>query len=101
MLGLEEVPTISLEHLSAAQIKAFMIADNRLTENATWDEKLLGEQLKNLSEVDLTFDLEVTGFLNKPDQRKWPVSWSAPHCSGFSPDPPLIVRFQEPTRTNA
>ena len=62
LLGLEEVPTISLEHMSEAQIRAFMIADNRLTENATWDEKLLGEQLKNLSEVDLTFDLEVTGF---------------------------------------
>src|ERR1019366_4042730 len=62
LLGLEEVPAISLEHMSDAQIRAFMIADNRLTENATWDEKLLGEQLKSLSEVDLTFDLEITGF---------------------------------------
>lgn len=62
LLGLQQVPAISLEHLSDAQIRAFMIADNRLTENATWDEKLLGEQLKILSELDLTFDLEVTGF---------------------------------------
>jgi DNA modification methylase len=62
LLGLEVVPTISLEHLSDAQTRAFMIADNRLTENATWNDKLLGEQLKVLSEVDLTFDLEVTGF---------------------------------------
>ena len=62
ILGLHEVPTISLEHLSAAQIRAFMIADNRLTENAVWDEQLLGEQLKSLSEVNLDFSLEVTGF---------------------------------------
>ncbi len=62
VLGLQEVPTITLEHLSDAQIRAFMVADNRLTENAAWDEKLLGEQLKSLSEVDLNFSLEVTGF---------------------------------------
>ena len=61
-LGLSEVPTISLEHLNPAQARAFAIADNRLTEIATWDEKLLGEQLRELSELDLTFDIEVTGF---------------------------------------
>ena len=62
LLGLAEVPTINLEHLTDAQIKAFMITDNRLTENAAWDERLLGEQLKILSEMDLDFDLEITGF---------------------------------------
>ena len=36
-LGLTEVPTVRLEHLSEAQAKAFMIADNRLTENSEWD----------------------------------------------------------------
>src|SRR5437667_7157977 len=39
-----------------------MIADNRLAENATWDDQLLAEQLKILSEVDLDFSLEATGF---------------------------------------
>jgi DNA modification methylase len=39
-----------------------MIADNRLTENAVWDERLLAEQLKGLSEVELDFSLEATGF---------------------------------------
>jgi DNA modification methylase len=62
LLGLEQVPTISLEHLSEAQIRAFMIADNRLTENATWNESLLAEEFKNLSELELGFSLEVTGF---------------------------------------
>lgn len=61
-LGIKEVPTISLAHLSAEQAKAFMIADNRLTEIATWDDNLLAIQLKELSSVNLDFDLEATGF---------------------------------------
>ena len=39
-----------------------MIADNRLTENATWDDRLLAQQFKDLSEVELNFSLEATGF---------------------------------------
>ena len=39
-----------------------MIADNRLTENSVWDERLLAEQLKELSELELDFSLEATGF---------------------------------------
>lgn len=61
-LGWSEVPTICLEHLSEAQAKAFAIADNRLTEISVWDDRLLGEQLKKLSELELDFSLEVTGF---------------------------------------
>jgi DNA modification methylase len=61
-LGLGEVPTIRLDHLSEAQARAFLIADNRLTEIASWDDQLLGEQLKQLSELDLDFSLELTGF---------------------------------------
>src|ERR1700693_2736844 len=61
-LGLSDVPTISLEHLSPEQAKAFAIADNRLTEIATWDDRLLGEQLHELSELNLDFSLDVTGF---------------------------------------
>ena len=44
-LGWSEVPTIRLEHLSEAQKWAFLIADNRLTEIALWDNRLLAEQL--------------------------------------------------------
>ena len=61
-LGMTEVPTIELSHLSADQAKAFMIADNRLTEIAIWNDELLGEQLKALSSVELDFDIEATGF---------------------------------------
>jgi DNA modification methylase len=61
-LGIDEVPTLRLDHLTAAQARAFRIADNKLTENATWDERLLGEQLRDLSLSGLDFDIEVTGF---------------------------------------
>jgi DNA modification methylase len=61
-LGCDEVPTICLEHLSEAQARAFMIADNRLTEIAVWDDRVLAEHFKELSLLDLDFDLEATGF---------------------------------------
>jgi hypothetical protein len=61
-LGWTEVPVVAIENLDAAQRRAFAIADNRLTENSTWDDRLLAEQLKRLSILDLSFDLEATGF---------------------------------------
>ncbi len=61
-LGWSEVPTIQLEHLSEEQARAFMIADNRLTENSAWDDRLLAQQLKELAELDLDFSIEATGF---------------------------------------
>jgi DNA modification methylase len=60
--GWNTIPVIKLNHLTESQYSAFLIADNRLTENSSWDERLLGEQLKVLSELELDFDLEVTGF---------------------------------------
>src|SRR5207237_5149670 len=61
-VGITEVPTLCLDHLTATQARAFMIADNRLTEIATWDDRLLAQQLKDLSLLGLDFSLEVTGF---------------------------------------
>jgi DNA modification methylase len=61
-LGITEAPTLCLDHLTPAQARAFMIADNRLTEIATWDDRLLGQQLKDLSLLGLDFSLEVIGF---------------------------------------
>ena len=61
-LGWTEVPTLRLDHLTAAQARAFMIADNRLSEIATWDDRLLAQQFKDLSLFVLDFDIEVTGF---------------------------------------
>jgi DNA modification methylase len=60
LIGLPEIPVIRVEHLSAEEVRAFAIADNRLAELATWDEPRLGEELKFLAEIG--FDLESTGF---------------------------------------
>jgi DNA modification methylase len=62
LLGMVEVPTIRLDHLSAHQIRAFMIADNKLTENADWNRQLLADEFKTLSEVELDFSIDATGF---------------------------------------
>ena len=62
LLGRTEVPTLCLDHLTPEQTRAFRIADNRLTEISTWDDRLLAEQLRDLSLHGLDFTLEVTGF---------------------------------------
>ncbi|MCW7072071.1 MAG: site-specific DNA-methyltransferase [Methanophagales archaeon] len=59
-LGMESVPVIVLPHLTEAQRRAYIIADNRLALDAGWDENLLAEELKALGEMD--FNLSLTGF---------------------------------------
>ena len=61
-LGLKTVPTICLENLTDAEIRAYVIADNRLAELAGWDNELLAIELQGLSSLDLDFDVTVTGF---------------------------------------
>jgi DNA modification methylase len=61
-LGWSEIPTIPIGDLSEAKRRALMIADNRLAENAEWNERLLAEQLKDLSLAELEFSIEVIGF---------------------------------------
>lgn len=61
-LGWTEVPTITLEHLTPDQVRAYRIADNRLTDCSTWDDQLLAEQLLSLSVAALDFDLTAIGF---------------------------------------
>ena len=59
-LGMQEVPVIKLDHLSPIQRRALVIADNRIAENAGWDEELLRVELQALKLDD--FDLSLTGF---------------------------------------
>lgn len=61
-LGMTEVPTVRLAHMSEAQVRAYVIADNRLAENAGWDRELLGIEFQYLSSLDLDFELSITGF---------------------------------------
>jgi DNA modification methylase len=62
LLGIGEVPTIRLDHMTEAQKRAYVIAGNRLAENAGWDRELLGLELQYLSDLDLEFDATITGF---------------------------------------
>ncbi len=61
-LGLTEVPTIELGHLTPAERRAYVIADNKLAELAGWDREILKIEFQALSELDLDFELEITGF---------------------------------------
>lgn len=59
-LGLDEVPTICLGHLTDAQRKAYVIADNRIALNSGWDEAMLKVEITDLQHLD--FDLSLLGF---------------------------------------
>jgi ParB-like chromosome segregation protein Spo0J len=62
-LGLEEVPTIEASHLTDAQRRAYIIADNRLALDAGWDDEMLRVEFDELSDVG--FDLDLTGFTHQ------------------------------------
>ena len=63
LLGLATVPCRRIEHMTAAEKRAYVIADNKLALNAGWDEEMLAEDLRGLiATEDLGFDLGVIGF---------------------------------------
>ncbi|MCC0056660.1 MAG: ParB N-terminal domain-containing protein [Rhodobiaceae bacterium] len=62
LLGMKEVPCVRLESLNEEQKRAYVLADNKLALNAGWDEELLAEELKALIDIDLGFDIGITGF---------------------------------------
>ncbi len=59
-LGIDTLPCVRLGHLTEAQRKAYIIADNKLALNADWDFELLQIEIKNLKDLD--FDVELLGF---------------------------------------
>jgi DNA modification methylase len=59
-LGMEDVPVVVLDHLTPTQRRALVIADNRIAENAGWDDEVLRIELEELQ--DEGFDLDLTGF---------------------------------------
>jgi hypothetical protein len=61
LLGLQKVPTLRFEHLSDADKRAYILADNRIAEKAGWDREILASELQAF--VDMNFDdIAVTGF---------------------------------------
>ncbi len=63
-LGMKSIPTLCVTHLSDAQKKAFLVADNKLTERGGWDAAMLGSLVVELNETNI--DLEVLG-LDPPE----------------------------------
>ncbi len=61
-LGMETVPVVRIEHLTDEQKRAFALADNKIALNSDWDLEVLQLDMKELSALDLNFDLETTGF---------------------------------------
>ncbi len=59
-LGITEVPVVPMEHLTDTQRRALILADNKIGENASWEDELLGIELSELK--DAGFDLGLTGF---------------------------------------
>ncbi len=62
LLGMKSVPTICLEKLNEDEIRAYILADNRLAERAGWDNSILAIELQHLTSADLAFDVAITGF---------------------------------------
>jgi DNA modification methylase len=60
LLGIDAVPTVRLSHLSEAEKRAYVLADNKLAEKAGWDREILAIELQAL--IDLDVEVELTGF---------------------------------------
>ena len=61
-LGMEQVPTIRLENLTEGEVRAYVLADNKLAEAAGWDKSILAIELQHLLKIETKFDITVTGF---------------------------------------
>lgn len=62
LLGMDRVPTIELESLTEDQVRAYILADNKLAEKAGWDKSILAIELQYLINLDSNFDVTLTGF---------------------------------------
>jgi DNA modification methylase len=87
-LGLTDVPVIQLEHLTDAQAKAYRLADNRIAENAGWDEQLLAAELAQLKDLD--FDLDLLGFDSEEIEKLLDVVATEEADADVAPEPPVV-----------
>ncbi|WP_336974941.1 ParB/Srx family N-terminal domain-containing protein [Sphingobium aromaticiconvertens] len=62
LLGLEDVPVIPISDLTGAELRAYALADNKIAQNAGWDNEVLRLEFEELHAIELAFDVEITGF---------------------------------------
>ena len=62
LIGMDKVPTIRIEHLSPGQIRAYVLADNKLAQTSKWDKSILAIELQQLTISSEIPDITLTGF---------------------------------------
>lgn len=88
--GMTEVPCVLVTNLTEAQRKAYILADNRLSETASWDKPILQIELEGLRA--LNFNVDVTGFALSEDGQIHVSDYErAPAGTGASPDQPATA----------
>lgn len=106
-LGLDTVPVVQLWHLSEAQKRALRLADNRISQNSSWNYELLEAELRDLSKLDV--DLSSLGFsdgeisqwlrdveVSLPETEPRSDSGSTPEAAAVAPASPTPGVGQEP-----
>ena len=91
-LHMAEVPTVCLSHLSDTQVKAYILADNKLALNAGWDNDMLKVELKELKDID--FDLNLTGFSDEELKDILVEDPTEAHEDNFDGEPPEVAKSQ-------
>jgi DNA modification methylase len=95
-LGMATAPCLRVSHMSPAEKRAYVLADNKLALNAGWDEELLALELKELMSADIDFGIDVTGFsIAEVDQL---IEGLAPEEPGDPADDRLPDPAQVPSR---
>ena len=98
LLKLETIPTIRLAHLSETERRAYIIADNKLAQSATWNADLLAAEVQYL--LDAEFDIELTGFqmaeldvfLEELSERSGNQPEPEDHVPAVDPATPIVSR---------
>jgi len=62
LLGLTSIPCVRIDHMSQEQKRAYILADNKLAQNAGWDEEILATELQFLLEAEIDFEIGIIGF---------------------------------------
>lgn len=89
LLGLEFVPVVTLSHLDAAQKRAFVLAENKIAEESGWDKEALALEFSELLEIDLSFDIALSGFFESEiDAIIFDDAEGREVCESSPPEPP-------------